>query len=280
MLQLLPIASAIDRERLPAEPEAAGRRRRALFEAFLDRTVLRVKNERERASHWNACLVRKENIGIRVTDVQQDIRGIETLVSRLYRQRGYRAPQECAHADGGACEHAQIVLEACSRIRTVGTLTLNVDGPRGLKAEELFESEIAPFRRAGTRLCEFTRLALELDGREKQALACLFHTAYIFAYRVHHASDLFIEVHPRHAAFYRRRLRFSIVGEQKICRRVGAPAVLLHRNLRELSEDLMRLGGFRSRRNKSFLALGLAPWEESEELERIRQGTTKPVRRG
>ena len=92
----------------------------------------------------------------------------------------------------------------------------------------------------------------------------------IFAYRIHRATDLFIEVNPRHAAFYRRKLGFSVVGGEKICRRVNAPAILLHQELRSICEQVVRHGGFKIRENKSFYSFFMPPWEEKELVEEVR----------
>ena len=119
-------------------------------------------------------------------------------------------------------------------------------------------------------MCEFTRLALDIDQCGKEALGALFHLAVMFAYNVHDATDLFIEVNPRHSLFYRRKLGFEVIGEEKICRRVNAPALLLHQKLAAISEQIIRYGGLKIHQNKSFYAFFMAPWEERELLAELR----------
>lgn len=208
-------------------------------------------------------LLHKDGIGIRILDTARESERIDRLVSRRYRQRGY----ECSPR--ARDDRNRITLVACLGRRNVGTLTVNLDGPAGMDAEALFGNELAPFREAGARLCEFTRLALEIQDRERDALAYLFHSAFILAHRIHRASDLFIEVNPRHVPFYKRQLRFEVVSEQRLCQRVNAPALLMHKSLRETSDDLMRLGGIKAYRNRSFYASFLLPWEEKEVIERM-----------
>ena len=118
-------------------------------------------------------------------------------------------------------------------------------------------------------MCEFTRLALDADDCGRNALACLFHIGFIFAFRIHRATDLFIEVNPRHALFYRRKLGFEVIGEEKICRRVNAPAVLLHKELESFSEDLLRYRGRQAPGSKSLYALCLPSWQEAELVDSI-----------
>jgi hypothetical protein len=184
----------------------------------------------------------------------------------MYEQRGYRIPSF------GIEPHdllRQITLEACHGEATTGTMTVALDSTGRLKAEELYQSEIASFRKRGARVCEFTRLAVDTECNAKQTLAYLFHLAVIFAHRIYDATDLFIEVNPRHTLFYRRKLGFLQIGEEKICARVNAPAVLLHRSLRELAKDVRRFGGVRSAENNTFYALWLTHAEENEMVREI-----------
>ena len=55
---------------------------------------------------------------------------------------------------------------------------------------------------------------------------------------VHGVTDVFIEVNPRHVAFYSRALGFVVLGDERICARVGAPSVLLHLDVEILDEQL------------------------------------------
>ena len=242
-----------------ATQTAHNRRRspRIAFHGFL-KHVLR-RGERNGTGH--EYLLHRDDIGIRLADGHDHVDQVGMLVTRMYRSRGYLIPVSDAGADDSI---RRVTLEACQSNRTVGTLTVNLGSSEGLHAETLYGEEIAEFRRRGARLCEFTRLALDADDCGKNALACLFHLGFIFAYRIHHASDLFIEVNPRHALFYRRKLGFRQVGEEKLCPRVNAPAVLLHKPLAVFADELSRLGGLHTPQNKSFYALCLPPWEEND----------------
>ena len=75
----------------------------------------------------------------------------------------------------------------------------------------------------GRPLPQILKFALPL------VLGTLFHLAYIHGRLIRGATDLVIEVHPRHASFYRRMLGFRIIGAERICPRVDAPAVLMTR---------------------------------------------------
>jgi hypothetical protein len=233
---------------------------------LLQRWIRNRRSPKEEESY----IVQKSDFGIRVADLHARIDRVEMLVTRMYRQRGYLTQAGASDPEAEGTNLKRVTLEACRNNKTVGTITVGLDGPDGLNAEDLYAKEIAPFRERGARLCEFNRLALDVEECGKDALGYLFHLAVIFAHRIHRATDLFIEVNPRHAAFYRRKLGFSVVGGEKICRRVNAPAILLHQELRSISEQVVRHGGFKIRENKSFYSFFMPPWEEKELVEEVR----------
>jgi hypothetical protein len=121
-----------------------------------------------------------------------------------------------------------------------GTVSLGLDLGGGLLADELYGSEIGALREDGGRVGELTRLALSPPHNSREVFAVLAHLAYIFARLVHQLTDIVIEVNPRHVGFYRRMLGFDRLGEQRLCRRVSAPAVLMHMPLARLEAFLAR----------------------------------------
>jgi len=268
MDQNIPIAfRALNAVRAVAPTSILGRLPHRQIRTLLQRWVSNRKDPKADESY----IVQKSDFGIRVADMHARIDRVEMLVTRMYRQRGYDTQVVApAESETEGTNLKRVTLEACRNNRTVGTITVGLDGPDGLNAEDLYAKEIAPFRERGSRLCEFNRLALDVEECGKDALGYLFHLAVIFAHRIHRATDLFIEVNPRHAAFYRRKLGFSVVGGEKICRRVNAPAILLHQELRSISEQVVRHGGFKIRENKSFYSFFMAPWEEKELVEEVR----------
>ena len=166
-------------------------------------------------------------------------RAVGHLLERMYRWRGYKAEGVAAPPPGTI---NQITLEAQSDGHTVGTITVGLDSPAKLQAEGLYKEEIAQYRRRGARVCEFIKLAVAPDSNCQKVLAPLFQIAHIYAHRIHRATDLFVEVNPRHAVFYRRLLGFAQAGAQKVCPRVNAPAVLLHLDLSYAAEQISARG--------------------------------------
>ena len=160
------------------------------------------------------------------------------LVNRMYATRGYRStpvpdPQLPTRVTLAASEH-----EA-----TIGTITVGFDSPSGLHVDDLFAIETAQLRDAGRHICEFTKLAIDSVVRSKRVLACLFHVAYIYAYRMMGFDNLLIEVNPRHVRYYERMLGFEVIGEQRLNKRVNAPAVLLCLDFAHAHDQIDRFGG-------------------------------------
>ncbi len=183
------------------------------------------------------------------------------LVERRYAWRGLPAGVE------PRCQASSLTLAASSGENIFGTATLGIDGPAGLHADHLYGQELARLRGPGVRLCEITRLAVETSYNTLEVLGTLFHLAYIHGRLIRGATDLVIEVHPRHVGFYRRMLGFVQLGEEKPCPRVdNAPAVLLHLDLRHVDKQIALRGGAPSWQPRSLYAYFLSRDEQEEVL--------------
>ncbi|MFY8018268.1 MAG: N-acyl amino acid synthase FeeM domain-containing protein, partial [Inhella sp.] len=162
-------------------------------------------------------------------------------------------------------------LQAQDGRRLVGTLSVRMDGPDGLAADATFPEELLRLRAKGRVLCEFTRLAVEGELPSKPVLAGLFHLAYLYAQRIKGADLLVMEVHPRHAPFYRRMLgaKKLEIGQNQS---VEAPAVLLCLDLAHVQEQIRRFGGRPElgEEVRSLYPFGYAPSEEPMLVERLR----------
>jgi hypothetical protein len=167
-----------------------------------------------------------------------ELRAAATLVESRYAARGYRLS-----ADDGKLRPS-VALIATESNRMVGTLTLGFDGPRRLAADESYGEVVDAVRRAGRGVCELTRLALttDADADSRSVLSALFGAAYLVGRRLHSVTDVFVEVNPRHAAFYRRLFGFVVAAGQRVCPRVMAPAVLLRLEIEWLEARLAEGG--------------------------------------
>lgn len=149
------------------------------------------------------------------------------LVQRMYAWRGYRT-DAAAHTPDDV---NRLVLAAWRDDRVMATLTLGGDSPAGLLSESLYRHEITGFRQQRKVLCEISRLAVDHTCSSRELLTALFRAAYQYACRTYQATDLLIEVNPRHAGYYQRQYGFRQAGGVRLCPRVDAPAILLHREL-------------------------------------------------
>lgn len=156
------------------------------------------------------------------------------LVSERYHWRGYETPGD------GSDQRPSDTLVALQGGRVHGTLTLGFDGPGGLRADHTFGAQLMVAREQGRTLVELTRLAVAAQSNGLRILSALFALAYQRGRIAHGATDLVVEVNPRHVAAYRRLFGFTVASDERECGRVGAPAVLLWLDLHTLDRRLAR----------------------------------------
>jgi hypothetical protein len=158
------------------------------------------------------------------------------LVESRYAWRGYAVQPDDARS--------AMILVATRGTAAVGTLTLHADGPGGLAADEGYGAAIDAARASGRRVCELTRLAIDVGAAWQPTLGVLVGLSYIAARVIHQVTDVFVEVNPRHARFYQRMFGFVAAAGQRICPRVAAPAVLLRLELQRFDAMVERFGGW------------------------------------
>lgn len=178
------------------------------------------------------------------------------LIERMYASRGLQT----YHADLAQCT-TRTTLVACRGDHLFATLTLGLDSDRGLMADTLYKNEIDSFRLNGSRNCEVTRLAMDPEHSSPEVMATMFQIVYVLARMVYRMTDLFIEVHPRHAGFYRRMLGYQIAGPERICPRVGAPAILMHMSQQEVDDLIEHYAGRPGEGARSLYRLFASPAE-------------------
>jgi hypothetical protein len=189
------------------------------------------------------------------------------LIKKMYGWRGYSVDPSTSHALN------KITLFAETGGVTVGTMTLCLDDESGLPADENFRDKMDELREQGRRLCEPSRLAID-KGVSKRVFAALIHISYIYAHNIHNCTDYVIEVNPRHAMFYKRMLGFTDFAEERICTRVGAPAVLLRLELAYMGEQIRKYGGLMEQHGgeRSFYPYFFPTWDEPGITDRLKEG--------
>jgi hypothetical protein len=190
------------------------------------------------------------------------------LLKDRYAWRGYSAVSLPADQTVN-----RITLSAIEHEVTIGTITVVLDSPEGLGAQEAFGAELAALRDEGKRVCEFTKLAIDPISGTKRVIAALFHVAYIIAHRLRGYDALVMEVNPRHVRYYERMLGARVIGEQRLNRKVNAPAVLLGIDFSYIMEQIGEFGGQEDRvgEERSLYPLAFSLSEEAGMIARLMQ---------
>lgn len=161
-----------------------------------------------------------DSIAVEVARVDSELRAAVELLNSRYAWRGYRLSRyRPASSD--------LTLIATERGSVVGTLTLRFDGPARLRADESYGEEIDAARSQGRHVSELGRFAVAQNARSKAVIAALFGRVHRIVHGLREVTDVFVEVNPRHADFYRRGFGFTVAAEERVCPRVLAPSVLL-----------------------------------------------------
>lgn len=176
-------------------------------------------------------------ITLRAADAGGDRSSANVLVHKMYATRGYKSSAAAPQNSDG------VTLIASDHGATVGTISVGFDSLNGLLADDLFRDELSELRLQGRRVCEFTKLAMDHVVKSKRVLASLFHTAYIWAHLRLGFDDVVIEVNPRHVRYYQRMLGFTVMGPERLNRRVDAAAVLMRLDFTHARQQIERFAG-------------------------------------
>lgn len=200
-------------------------------------TIRQVRVEQPDETDAHELDVDERTFQIRLANTETVRSHASSLIHRMYASRGYTVNnplQENPH---------RVTMTISEEDKVIGTITLGIDSPSGLLADEIFKDEVDAFRARGRRVCELTKLAFDPTTRSKTALASLFHIIFIYLRRVQKCTDIFIEVNPRHRRFYERMLGFKKHGPKKMNPRVNAPAYLLCVETDYVEEQIQKMGG-------------------------------------
>lgn len=209
-----------------------------------------------------------QQFNVRMADSHGLREAASILIKKMYSWRGYALD---APLDAHSPHRMTLVTDTDDT--TVGTMTLCFEGEEGLPADDNFKDRLNMLRADGCRLCEPSRLAID-PHMPKRVFAAMIHISYIYAHNIHGQTDYVIEVNPRHALFYKKMLGFVEFGEQRLCTRVNAPAVLLHLPLSYMKDQIERFGGLMEGQTneKSFYPYFFSPHDEPGITDRLRYG--------
>lgn len=204
-------------------------------------TSIRQALQRRRHAHVGSLFEACESFDFSLAKSADDLRAAAALVQRQYAARGYFSDTE--HPTNKSIDAPRLeVIVARRHGATVGTMSVGIDSPTGLYADEINRDFVDQLRAKGQRLGEVVRLALshQPDTDSRKTLAALFNAAHGVTV-THRLDSLLIEVHPRHAGFYQRALCFEVAGEARLCPRVNAPSVLLKMTVVDLTRKIVSL---------------------------------------
>lgn len=180
----------------------------------------------------------QDSMTIRLADCDGQRNRANMLLNRMYSWRGYGSDHALPTAPN--C----VTFTATSGEDVIGTLTLTVDSPAGMAADQTFADEIDNFRKApGAKLCELTKFAFDTSSPARPRLGALFHIIFIYGSMHYDCTDLFIEVNPRHTRFYETMLGFTRVGPMRTNAEVNAPSQLMWLNVGAIRRQIDKHAG-------------------------------------
>jgi hypothetical protein len=179
--------------------------------------------------------LRESHVRIRAASSDGLRSHVGALLKKRYAWRGYDSPSVAPDLMTLAAEDTATGLP-------IGTIGARLDSTAGLGCDGAFSDVCARLRSDGRKLSEFTALATE-PGAPRQALAALFHSAYLYLTRVGGADYMLMEVNPRHKGIYTRGLGFCVLSEERVCPRAQAPALLLGQNRAYLDARIAQVAG-------------------------------------
>lgn len=216
----------------------------------------------------NSVQMAQQKFKIRLTRETAHTQSANLLIRKMYSWRGYETHSSTInHAPNNIC------LSVFSAEHAIGTLTLGIDSVEGMAASVMYPGEIDQLRAKGRMLCEITKLAVDQNVSSRNVLASLFHIAYIHARQLNGCTDILIEVNPRHAPFYQRMLGFRQVGDERLCPRVKAPAVLLCLETDYVEIQLRKFGGLMENavNETSLYPYSFSPADEAGIIQRLQR---------
>lgn len=167
-------------------------------------------------------------------DVGRTLEEVEecwTLVYRSYVKAGLITTNpEQMHTVPQAISSGTLVSYGRIHDVIVSTMTVYLDGPRGLPLDTVYQAELDDLRAEGRNLVELGLFADRRQHLYRSIDAILELMRFCTHYSVHQGHvDAVVGVNPRHVPFYKKLLGFDVVGETKSYETVNDfPVVLLH----------------------------------------------------
>ena len=179
---------------------------------------------------------------IRLANTEERRESANILINKMYSWRGY----ENAGIQGNNPNRITLVASG-NDDKVIGTVSVGLDSPLGLLADQMYHDELEELRSQGRKVCEFNSLAVDPTIKSKRVLASLFQIAILYPFGVFNHTDGVLEVNPRHVRFYEKMVGFTRIGPEKICPRVNAPSILMRADFSYVAEQTEKYGGLMDR---------------------------------
>jgi hypothetical protein len=121
----------------------------------------------------------------------------------------------------------------------ISTLTQIFDTPLfGLPMDALYKEELDSLRAQGRKITELSALATPRETRWCNLMVFLSRTMFEYS-RMNEVDDICIMVNPKHVNFYKTMFLFDDFGPEKFYTGVGAPAVALRIDMKNIEKNLL-----------------------------------------
>ena len=181
----------------------------------------------------------EETVFIRPVANDAEMKMVHRLTHDCYVAKGYAKPQP-----NGQLNHypefdrlpQTTVFVAIHHGEVVGSISMTVDGPKGLTVDGDFKEECDAMRKSGRKLATAWRLVMKhsVNPSRRILMALIKETATLATRKG--ANTWLFTVNPRHESVYRRLLKmYAVSYKEGTHGLVSAPAVLLRSDNESLS---------------------------------------------
>jgi hypothetical protein len=180
-------------------------------------------------------------IEIRQAGSASELEEVYRLTHDAYVEREYCRPRP----DGRLVHYPHlegipetIVLIALLDGRVVGSVSVTLDGPRGLHVDQDFGDTCDAVRREGVRVCAAWRIVTRRSLRgERRVVMALIKATFSTAFGRLACRAMLCSFNPRHEGFYRRACGMETIARRDSTRGLyNAPAVLMRVDADRLPE--------------------------------------------
>jgi len=194
-----------------------------------------------RSAMLKAKLDEIDRPNIKIAETRDEFAQSFALVYREYLASGYiKSP----HPSEMHFSAFNFLPETCvfifrTYLTVISTLTQIFDTPLfGLPMDALYKEELDALRAQGRKITELSALATPKETRWCNLMVFLSRTMFEYS-RINAVDDICIMVNPKHVSFYKTMFLFEDFGPEKFYAGVGAPAVALRIDMKNIERNLL-----------------------------------------